>query len=492
MSGNGMENGNVGKSRKWFLLTAICAFLSALVYEFLTPLLSDDLSYLPIVREAGSLPDIVGQEVLHYFNHGGRSVAHLIMRFFMYVFDADRTVFNVIAAAVFLLLTVLMYRLVLPGAEKEDTAPAVTSYLLIVLLVWLFAPSPGETMFWLTGACNYLFTTTLILFFFTLSRRFAGLSAKTPENKGDVARRAAVLFITGLLAGWCNENTSGGVVLFCLILLLMPRVPFLLTDEEAGNLRGQKSLLPIRLAALIGSLAGYIMQLVAPGNSSRVGAQVIEEHTGIMRYVARFLKIMSELETSFLPLLLAALFLFLLCCRQGRKWREPQIRNALLFFLLFLATGFCLILAPDPKTRVYFGPGIFLMISCAQLFRTVRWKGEVLSVVRDFAVCGLLLVFLFTYVREGANLARLYRETNARYDRIREAMTTQEPDADGDITVKLPELPAQFDSRYSIACRADISEDPWQFENLQVSQFFADNVFVRGYPFDEFMAENEQ
>ncbi len=486
------ENTKTGMFRKLFGLTVLLTFLSALVYEFLTPILSDDLSYLPIVREATSYPDIVAQEVWHYFHHGGRSVAHLIMRFFMYTFDTDRRVFNVVAAVIFTLMTLLMLRLVRRGEEAEDAGqiPQVFCYLLIVLMVWLFAPVPGETIFWLTGTCNYLFTTTLILGFFALFFRFAARSAQPSKNRGEACRRGAALLVVGLLAGWCNENTSGGVVLFCLLMLVAPRLPFL-WDRQEQDASADRSRLPLQLTALIGSAAGYIIQISAPGNYSRADIPT-EEHEGVMRYAARFLKILAEIEGNFLPILLAILFLSLLCFRQGRKLHDPQMRNALLFFILFLATAFCLILAPEPQTRVYFGPGIFLMICCVQLFRTASWRGGILPAIRDFTVFGMLLVFLFTYVREGADLARLNRETNARFDMIREAMATQEPDADGDITVKLPQLPTEFDSRYSIACKVDITEDPWQFENLQISQFFADNVYVKGYPFDEFMAENAQ
>ena len=38
----------------------------------------------------------------------------------------------------------------------------------------------------------------------------------------------------------------------------------------------------------------------------------------------------------------------------------------LLFFFIFIATCFALVLTSEPVARAYFGAGIFLMVSCVQ------------------------------------------------------------------------------------------------------------------------------
>ena len=220
------------------------------------------------------------------------------------------------------------------------------------------------------------------------------------------------------------------------------------------------------------------MQLLSPGNRSRT-ALIEERHEGLMLYAARFLKILASMESLFLPLLLAALFLLLLARRQGLAWQHPKMRNALLFLLLFFATCGCLILAPDPQTRVYFAPGIFLLIACAQLFTAVMWEreGAVWAAIRDFVICALLIVLAFRYFTEGGNLARIYREEQSRYAILEEGR--------GQETVYAPLLPEQFDSPYSMAYEVDLDTEWTAFPNMQMGGFY-DILVLVGVPFDEF------
>ena len=117
------------KEKKSALIWAvlIVSFVSALIYEFLTPVFSDDLSYMMDVKKAGSLADVFGQEVVQYMNWTGRSVSHIMLRIYLYIFGLNRAVFNVAAAAAFALLVFLCYILVKrEGDDRENTHPAVS------------------------------------------------------------------------------------------------------------------------------------------------------------------------------------------------------------------------------------------------------------------------------------------------------------------------------------------------------------------------------
>ena len=525
----------------------VAAFAGTFFYEILTPIYSDDMSYMQVVAKAQGIGDLFRQEAEQYLGWTGRSVAHLMMRFQMFFFGLNRGVFNVVAAAVSLCLFLLMMRLV-HKEEKRDPR----LFALIVCVFWLYGVKLGQTVFWMTGAFNYLFTTTIILGFFALCYRWfgieqadggvdgtgrtvgglsggagragerlkqadggsavetgrsgetgrAGVAAKGAQGDRMVWLRAACLVLVGILAGWCNENSSGGAVLFALILVLYP----LWEKKQAGKSCGTMSL---RIAALIGVSLGFLMQLLSPGNRSRT-ALIAERHEGLMLYVARFLKILASVESLFLPLLLAALFLLLLARRQGMAWFHPKMRNALLFLLLFFATCGCLILAPDPQTRVYFAPGIFLIIACAQLYEAVIWEGKaagetvlteadgavltevdrtvlakaggsregaLLAALRDFVVFALLVVLAFRYCAEAGNLARIYREEQNRYALLEAGR--------GYDTVYAPLLPEQFDSPYSMAYEVDLETEWTAFPNMQMGGFYDIPVLV-GVPFDAY------
>ena len=95
------------KNKRLFIGLVITAFLMIAVYEFLTPNMSDDIIYGDTVAKAANFFDLFSQEYEHYMNHSGRSVAHFILRVFLFM--KTKSVFNVVAAAVFTCLTLLMY-----------------------------------------------------------------------------------------------------------------------------------------------------------------------------------------------------------------------------------------------------------------------------------------------------------------------------------------------------------------------------------------------
>ncbi|HAW7058449.1 TPA: hypothetical protein JJJ54_003039, partial [Enterococcus faecalis] len=80
--------------------------------------------------------------------------------------------------------------------------------LFIVMLIVLFVPRFGETILWETGSINYLWTFGIMLTFISIYHW------KIIKNVSPVMKYASFfMFIFGLIAGWCNENTSGGLIL---------------------------------------------------------------------------------------------------------------------------------------------------------------------------------------------------------------------------------------------------------------------------------------
>ena len=167
-------------------------------------MLSDDLNYKTAVREASGIGDLFLQEYVQYKNWTGRSVAHLLLRFFLY--GGSKTVFNLTASAVFTLLIFLLYRFSLDRTdlhEDEDLSPEKEIgerpllFLFLLLLVWMFGESFAQTILWETGAFNYLFTTTIILGNLALFDHF--LMREEKRNWTSCASG----FLCGLHSGWC-------------------------------------------------------------------------------------------------------------------------------------------------------------------------------------------------------------------------------------------------------------------------------------------------
>lgn len=436
------------KIRFWGIV--ILCFVTILVYNFLTPMLSDDLNYATVVRKANSIWDLFGQEYQQYMTWTGRSPSHILLRLFLY--SKSKIIFDVFNSICFTLLTIFMY-LNIERHEKYD----VKVYLLIILSIWIFGVSFSETVLWETGACNYLIATTVIMGFMTAFRFFFN-----KENKGTYLR-IIVMFLLGVWAGWCNENTSGACILFVLILIVRK----LYTEKK--KIQGWM------ISGLIGNILGFLIMIAAPGNMVRSGYKK-ELHSGLFGIASRCLKITLNIKDEFFILLCIFIFLILLLHYQNVNWHK--MKNTLLFFFLFAATCYALALAPEAQVRAFFGAGIFLIIACVQAYSDVVDSDALIMAGKRSAVMILLLYMAFSYLENGANLARIYREEQERYEYL------QQKAAEGVKEVTVPELRPQFTSKYSMAYENDIKEDKEYWINGGYAGYFGFE-WVYGVPRDE-------
>ena len=174
-------------------------------YNFLTPYWSDDYAYLMDVSKADSLGALVKQQYGEYLSNSGRVVGQFNVRLSLSV---SKQVFNLVNSLMFIGLILLMYANI-RRKRKYD----IFVLLLVITFLWRFAVSFGQTMLWICGACNYLWGSVFILGFVTFYRYFLARADKLKHG----TLLAAVAFFFGILAGWCNENSSGGGFLLVLI-----------------------------------------------------------------------------------------------------------------------------------------------------------------------------------------------------------------------------------------------------------------------------------
>ena len=438
------------RKRLFYILTVL-AVLGVMIYEFLTPYMSDDIVYGDAVAKAGNFFDLFAQEYEHYMGHTGRSVAHFILRIFL--FTGTKATFNVGAAIAFTALALLIYKNV-PGKADYD----VRLFGLVLLMLWFLDPAISNTVFWESGACNYLFTTTIIMSFLTLFRK--KVSGGIPAVIG--------MLLLGILAGWCNENTSGGIILFELILICY----YYLQNKKSFSF-----LTAPMISGLVGTLGGFVMLLLSPGNYGRLDV-LEEEHTGIVALAARFLKITLNIKNNYL-ILLTALILCLVIIYYftgdfSKFWEKSK--SIILFGVLFFATCYALIMVPSSELRSYYGASIFLMTGVCQGIVTViglitkENSDSVVSKLTQAAFSGLvicgLVILMFIYIQEGANLARIKREFDER-----DAYLQQMADA-GEVDVFAPRLRPEWDNRFSMAYVSDIEDDWHYWINMFYSNHF--------------------
>lgn len=423
-----MEGKKRARYRKWIFFAMVAvSYAAILAYNCLTPLMSDELQSDPSAYH--SIADIIRAEYENYMTWNGRSVVQFIMRCFLL---GPKWFFNICNSACFVLLTLLMYWNIRGERKQYDIA----AYLLVMLLLWQFGVAFDQTVLWESGACNYLWGVTIILGFVTFFRY------KTEHI--DTVRHELLLtiglFIFGMLAGWCNENTSGGGLLLVLFFAFV-------------FYRSNKKIEPWMLAGIGGMLTGLVFMVLAPGNRYRGELRrETEEHSGILAYVGRFLKI-NKAVSAYLFLLLAVIVMILVfLVLKGVQIRE--LSCAILYVAVSIATAYALIFTVQPMDRAYFGAGVFMMIACVQAVWYIPREELYLSAIRYGGIIIFGIWMFFSYCENGADLMRIYREVNERERYILEQK------AQGSLDLTVPMLRPEFQTRYSFMYKNDVDEDP--------------------------------
>ena len=140
------RRGRCGLAAVLFALFAFC-----FVMNLLSPAAADDFSYALSYVDGSrvtSLGEAVRSMAAHYRIHGGRVVVHFFATVFMML---PKPVFDACNALMTVLLIVLVAAHIRPGEPIRAGVPAV-----LFSVCWFFLPVWGHTVFFLTGACNYL------------------------------------------------------------------------------------------------------------------------------------------------------------------------------------------------------------------------------------------------------------------------------------------------------------------------------------------------
>jgi hypothetical protein len=442
-----MKISEKNKKRLFIVLMGV-SFIAIYIYNVLTPQMSDELQFDASLYN--SVLDIIKLVYQSYMTWNGRSVVQFIMNCFLMT---PKWFFNIMNSFCFVLLTVLMY-LNIEGRKKYDCF----IYLLINLAIWQFGVSFDQTILWESGACNYLWGAVIILGFVTLYRY--KLNNIDSVKHGRIL--AILLFIFGIMAGWCNENTSGGGIL--LVLLALCR--YIFYSKENGKTKIKSWM----ISGLIGMLCGFGMMVMAPGNSIRTEAVTEDENTGVLAIVGRFLKINTAVETYLFMLLVVAI---ILCCYLILKNHTLiSMINAIFYAVASIATAYVLILTATPMDRAYFGASLFMIIACVQMIAYIPDDEVGLQAIKYGGIIAFAIFMFFSYCENGADLMRIRRELNEREEYILEQM------AEGNYDLTVPMLRPEFETKYSFIYLNDVDEDPESWGSQIYKNYYGLNSLV--------------
>lgn len=289
-------------------------FISMLSLNYLYPYISDDYTYMykyDNFERIKNISDIFFSMKDHYFLWGGRVLAHSLASVFLLL---PKNIFNICNSIMY---TIFIYLIYLIGRRNNKDN---YNYLFIIhLLIWFINISFGEVTLWLTGSCNYLWTSVIILLFLYLFHK---------ENKNVI-----IFSILGILAGMCNENFSLSIIFVCILFVIFNK-----------NYRNKNNYIGI-----IFLIIGYLFLFLAPGNFIRASAGVNNIIT-ITQKILYLIKVFS------------LLIIFILLLSYVLYKKNKLKKDYLIYILGSIICILFLVVAPTFSLRATIGTLIYNLI----------------------------------------------------------------------------------------------------------------------------------
>ena len=280
-----------------------------------------------------SFSDIFQSQWSHYFTWGGRVLAHTIIQFFLWI---GKPYFNIANTVVFILLILVIINLANTWLKISRKA-----LIWIFLCLHLFSAWSVNTMFWLTGSCNYLWMAFFQLFFLT-----PYVKALRSREAGNSALNVVIMIVLGLLAGWSNEVGALVTIFLTTLMVVMCR--------RRGIFR------PWMIAGLVVLTVSCAFMILAPGNFERLSIARPNYHY-------TFEIFMSYMTGSFPRIIAADLIALIPMFIYFAKRASGRLNTTEILMLAFTAGGFLvptiMLFAPEFNLRMSFPSMVFILVA---------------------------------------------------------------------------------------------------------------------------------
>ena len=457
------------RNKRLFYAILVINFIAVLVYNFLTPPVSDDLYWHP--GKYVTLSEIMHDTWIYYTTWLGRVESYIFTR----IANAyPKAIFNVINSLFFIALIISLYCNIEKKNKYDNRILA-----LISLYIWIWGIDFAQTMLWLCGACNYLWCLAIEFGFLAFYR----YRLKDEQIKYRVPQ-IILIFIWGLLAGAGNELSSGGVFLLALYFTF---VDICRKGETADNilLKIKKNITAFEISGIMGVVSGLISMVFAPGNWVRSAVRASDEHqTGILLYLGRFIKI-NDIVYEYMSILIVMIVILLVYVHIYHKKSLRELKDIYAYVIVAVISIYIIIVLTIPMPRAFMGGSFIFLIACMQLIQYLDEKDTYLNLFFTSATVILFLYMSKSYVDNAANLTRIMRELDIRQEYV------DEQKAKGNYSLTLPMLRKEWDNKYTFIYQDnDINEDPDSFgSNLYKLYYGLDEVV--GIPWEEWESNKE-
>lgn len=354
-------------------IAAVLCILAALGVFFVasrsTHFMMDDLSYATNInpdspnygQPVSSVKDIVESQVWHYFNWGGRTVAHVVLQFLLWSGEIGADIFNTIALS--LLCVFLVGR-----KRKLDLWMIVLSFGMMIST----NPNWHQSLLWQSATANYLYMMLLCIPFTGLYLRktacvkdediVAGesVSGKDKCPKWLCATGAALgMFVWGVLSGWTNENIGPTV--------------FLITVAVIVFLFKRKIKVPVWMyTGSVGTVIGSAAMILAPGNGVRM--EYVEDHGSFIKnMIARASTLITNSETYLFSIFIMLLMVYI-CYRL--LFKKLPSYEVIVLGLAAIVSDCAMFLSPHYPDRAGFGSMVFALWAVLKMLAEIFEQSE--------------------------------------------------------------------------------------------------------------------
>ncbi len=350
------------------LVIAFCLLFFAL---YTKEYRSDDLIYCMKWKSdepLSSINDIIDFQIHHYFEWGGRTVAHSIAQL---LFLIGKPISSLLITIAFFLLA---YMIVKIATGKFS----IFLYSIVLGCLYYLNPAFEKTVLWYTGSANYLWTTLIML--------VAIYPAVKIFRKESLSAKDYLLLPFCFLAGWGNENTSPTLLLFLL---------FLLVSEIK---RHEKVQIWLVISIVLWAL-GCALLILAPGNSVRSS----EFSSGLMAIAYRGHGQVNSWLNWLLPTNVILYITYVLKKKVITK-KENKLNIGVIFCILGYISMLVMIASPTYPVRATFGSLVFLLIAImtniSSIYQYYEKELDLIALMLIVGICGCMLsTGLLAFVR---------------------------------------------------------------------------------------------
>lgn len=374
-----MNYAMMSKTKKvLYTIVAILLFVvtvgSIWYVNHIIPFMMDDEWYATLLysdAKIKNLLDIFEAQKWHYMNWGGRSVAHTLLQIVLLsgeiVADIVNTMLVLLTAVIVVAISQTMTRLKRSFSEWIMAVDIVMGLILGLNANWKMS------LFWQSGAANYLYITIFILLFIWVYMR--EIPYDCFGSKEPLFGVSLWIIPLALIAGWSNEN-MGPVVFFF-------SVATIIYVKKVGHI-----VEPWMVLGSLFSFIGSALCIAAPGNFVRAG-EVISNDYGILwkSYLHGYYETTAIFEYLMLAVIVT-LVMIALCKGVANNKLGIEIIFVLIMAVLSWAA---MALSPHYPDRATYGTLILLILAIMAMSLKILERKPLLA---KYLSMGGLLIWL--------------------------------------------------------------------------------------------------